>query len=155
MFRKEVLSMTIDAEKLTLLRDLMANILVSAKIWRSLANEALLDLGLDSGIAACLFWIAHVGDGAKQIDIATEMGLTAVSLVRMIDSLEALQLARREVDENNRRANRIRLTEEGRRVVSIMQKLLDGVHQKLFREFESTDIDTANTLLRRVISERA
>ena len=155
MFRKEVLSMTIDAEKLTLLRDLMANILVSAKIWRSLANEALLDLGLDSGIAACLFWIAHVGDGAKQIDIATEMGLTAASLVRMIDSLEALQLARREVDENNSRANRIRLTEEGLRVVSIMQKLLDGVHQKLFREFESTDIDTANTLLRRVISERA
>ncbi|NKC04621.1 MarR family transcriptional regulator [Ochrobactrum haematophilum] len=95
------------------------------------------------------------GDGAKQIDIATEMGLTAASLVRMIDSLEALQLARREVDENNRRANRIRLTEEGHRVVSIMQKLLDGVHQKLFREFENTDINMANNLLRRVISERA
>jgi MarR family transcriptional regulator, transcriptional regulator for hemolysin len=147
--------MAIDTEKLILLRDLMVNILVSAKIWRSLANEALLDLGLDSSIAACLFWIAHVGDGAKQIDIATEMGLTAASLVRMIDSLEALQLARREVDENNRRANRIRLTEEGHRVVSIMQKLLDGVHQKLFREFENTDINMANNLLRRVISERA
>lgn len=141
--------------KTILLRNLSANILFSGTVLRSLEKQAFSEIGLDPIVASCLFWIAQVGDGARQIDIATQMGMTAPSLVRIIDLLEELQLAHRAVDETNRRANRIWLTAKGEHMVMRMRTILDSIHQSLFEEFGAQEIEAANHILQKLIDKVA
>ncbi|MBA8841679.1 MarR family winged helix-turn-helix transcriptional regulator [Ochrobactrum sp. RH2CCR150] len=141
-----------DAKNISL-RNLAANILFSGTVLRSLEKQAFSEIGLDPTVASCLFWIAQVGDGARQIDIATQIGMTAPSLVRIIDLLEELQLVHRAVDETNRRANRIWLTAEGERMVVRMRTILDSIHQSLFDEFDAREIEAANHFLQKLIDK--
>lgn len=146
--------MNSDGNMVSVLRQLTTNILVSGRIWRGLAQQALAETGLGSNAAFGLFWISHVGDGAKQIEIATEMGLTPAALVRMIDQLESLGLVRRQVDDLNRRANRIWLTEYGTHIVSRIHAILDDIQGNLFGNCDASQISSANTLFRSIMTKK-
>lgn len=119
-----------------------------------MAHDMLVEKGVDPNIALGLSCIAHVGDGAKQVDIASKMGLTAASLVRVIDSLEELALVERKVDETNRRANRIWLTTEGLNIVSTVREILNNVRDDIFRGSDLNEINNANNLLKTIIGKK-
>jgi len=65
------------------------------------------------------------GDGLRQNELAAAVGLDSSSLVRLIDRLEGQGLILRVVDEADRRARLLRLTEAGRTAVASCAELAE------------------------------
>ncbi|PWL18345.1 hypothetical protein DKP76_04370 [Falsochrobactrum shanghaiense] len=135
------------AERKELSRELASALFGAAQNWRTLAGKQLVERGIRTEVAAALLSIAEVGDGAKQVDVAGRMGVSAASLVRVVDSLEGLGYVRREVDEFNRRANRLWLTGKGQSFIEKIQSSLDDLNRQLLQFVDTSQISTAISTL--------
>lgn len=82
------------------------------RLLRARIDEALeqAGLGLTPGEARALVHAARFGS-VQQRALAAEMGIEPMTLVRYLDRLEERGLIRRETDPEDRRANRVRVTE--------------------------------------------
>ena len=139
-------------KKATLTREFTSAFLYAAQAWRSLARKKLIQEGIRADVASALFWIAEVGDGAKQIEVASRMGFTAPSLVRMIDLLETLGHVRREVDQYNRRANHLWLTPQGRLLVNRIQTILDDLRRQVLGNFDVQQLSMTTSILQSMVA---
>ncbi|WP_010543801.1 MarR family winged helix-turn-helix transcriptional regulator [Sphingomonas elodea] len=106
-----------------------------ARAWQRLADAALASLDISGSTGWALVYLQRLGDDARQTDLARAVGVTEASLVRTVHALEEAGLVIRMVDPRDRRANRLRLTENGvshasridRRLAALRSELLDGV----------------------------
>ena len=106
-----------------------------ARNWQFLADEALAEFRLSSSTGRCLVELARLGPDVNQAELAAELGITQPSLVRTLHQLEAMALVERAPGSDDKRANRILLTPQGKdltgrieaRLTELRQELLDGV----------------------------
>ncbi|MCL4540245.1 MAG: MarR family transcriptional regulator [Bacteroidetes bacterium] len=91
-------------------------------------------------------------DGLKVVDLGRRSGLETSSMTGLIDRMERDGLVERRDDANDRRVQRINLTEKGRQV---MQPALDAVDRILATVFEGIpdeDLSKATDVLKRVLA---
>ena len=130
-----------------------------ARAWQRLADATLASLDISSSTGWALVYLQRLGDSARQADLARAVGVTEASLVRTLHALEDAGLVVRVPDARDRRANLLRLTEEGvshasridRRLAALRSELLDGVSDG---ELETT-LRVLDTLAARLADRQA
>lgn len=106
-----------------------------ARVWRQHADRILASLEISNSAGWALVHLERLGQGARQGDLARAIGITEASLVRTVQQLEREGLVERRADADDRRANRLHLTTEGRtlarkaekRLIELRVDLLEGV----------------------------
>ncbi|EMJ9776043.1 transcriptional regulator SlyA [Morganella morganii] len=100
------------------------------RVWRSLIDHRLKPLKLTQTHWITLYNISLLPPDQSQIQLAKAIGIEQPSLVRTLDQLEEKQLITRHVCSNDRRAKRIKLTEDAEPFI----REVDGVIEKTRRE---------------------
>lgn len=85
-------------------------------------------LGLTPGEARALVHAARAGP-VRQIIIAENMGIEAMTLTAYLDRLEARGLVTREADPADRRAKLVQLTEAADGVLAVIKSITDGMRR--------------------------
>lgn len=106
-----------------------------AGAWQRLADAALATLGISNSQGWALVHLARLGTDARQADLARAIGITEASLVRTLHQLEQGGFVARHPHRDDRRANRLALTEAGAaiaagidaRLIALRAELLDGI----------------------------
>lgn len=81
------------------------------------------DIKLTMGQFGLLFAISEEKDEVILRDMAEKMGKDKSSILRMIDSLQKKELVRRVVDQNDRRRNKLLVTEKGEQLLLEFRKI--------------------------------
>lgn len=106
--------------------------------WRKLLDERLKDLGVTQARWTTMVYLHKSGEGLTQRDLASRMAIENPTLVRLLDNLENQGLVERRACEEDRRARRLFLTEQGTEFMDVLygrseelrNQLLDGVSDK-------------------------
>jgi len=123
------------ADRHSLERALATRMNPASRAWQRLADATLASLDISNSTGWALVYLQRLGEETRQADLARAIGVTEASLVRTLHALEDAGLVQRVVDENDRRANRLRLTNSGvslalridTRLATLRSELLDGV----------------------------
>ncbi|MFO3705947.1 MarR family winged helix-turn-helix transcriptional regulator [Xanthomonas codiaei] len=111
---------------------LSSGLLVAARQWQRLADQAFDEFGLSSACTGPLLMVGRSGGGIRQVALAQQLGMEGPSLVRLLDKLAAQGLVRREADSSDRRANQLWLTDEGQALVGRIEARLDALRTEVF-----------------------
>lgn len=89
-------------------------------------------------------------EGLSQVDLAEVLELQPISLVRLLDRLVDQGLLERRPDPRDRRANRLFLTEAGRRFVDDLDSLRDSIAADVLQGMPASTIEASLEVLRDV-----
>jgi MarR family transcriptional regulator, organic hydroperoxide resistance regulator len=109
-------------------------------------NEALKELGLTaSELPIIIYVLKH--DGVSQEEMAQFLSIDKAAIARAVDTLLEKGLVQKEKDEQDRRANKITVTEVGKKIeFELSQRLLYWT-QYLTKDIEEKDLDTMYRVL--------
>ncbi|WP_425473965.1 MarR family winged helix-turn-helix transcriptional regulator [Sphingomonas montanisoli] len=123
------------------------------RAWRQLADAVLVEFGVSNSTSWCLLWLDRLGPDVRQTDLAQAIGITQPSLVRLVDQLQQSGLVVRVQDPDDKRSNRLLLTDEGRHLAGTIEARLRDVRAELFDGLSDADLETALRLID-TLSER-
>jgi MarR family transcriptional regulator for hemolysin len=89
----------------------------------------------------------RLGEAVRQVTLAEHVGIEGPSLVRLLDQLCAAGLVRRDEDPEDKRANTITLTDEGRAVTARMEERLVTLRARLLKGVSREDLETTLRVL--------
>jgi len=130
-----------------LLRDFTADIAVAHRHWKKMSRHVLVQHGVTEAGAIPLAWISRMGENVHQNVLAERCGLEGASLVRLLDDLQKAGLVTRTPDPNDRRANLLRLTPEGRAAVRNIEIDMDAFRERVLADADPADIEAAMRVL--------
>lgn len=139
-------------------RDIAQRLPMLTRTWRQLADTVLAEFGVSNSTSWCLIWLDRLGPDVRQIDLAQAIGIAQPSLVRVIDQLQLGGLVVRVQDPDDKRSNRVVLTDAGREMVGKIEARLRDVRTELFDGLSDDDIGTTlrviDTLSDRIAERR-
>jgi DNA-binding MarR family transcriptional regulator len=91
-------------------------------------------------------------DGLKVVELGRRSGLETSTMTGLIDRMERDGLVERRDDENDRRVQRINLTEKGREVMNPALQAIDGTLATVFQGITPEDMSKATDVLKRVLA---
>ncbi len=115
--------------------------------WRQLADAALAELRLSNSMGWCLIHLDRLGPEARQTDLAQEIGITAPSTVAVLNQLEQAGLVERVPNPDDKRSNRLLLTEAGAALVDKIEERFAQLRRELFDGVPEEEIATMVRLL--------
>ena len=132
---------------------------IVGRAWRSLADTYLAEFRVSNSMAWCLVYLNRIGPDARQIDLAQAIGITQPTTARALNQLEAGGLIELAKDPDDKRSNRLTLTEEGKiqfekievRLASLRKELFDGIADE---EIETT-LRVLGILSSRILERRS
>ena len=98
-----------------------------------------------------VLWCLWKEEGVKMVDLGHCAGLERSTMTGLLDRMERDGFVVREPDPDDRRAHKIFLTEEGRRIREIVIKMLNETLNILFEGISAKDLQLANDVLRKVL----
>ena len=117
--------------------------------WRQILDAEVQASGLTDATWRPLLHLRLLGDGVRQKELATSVGIEGPSMVRLLDTLIAKGLVERSEDAVDRRAKRLRLTPEGRSLVSKIQETVMSLDNALLGSFSDAEVAVlADSILR-------
>ncbi|RVT93872.1 MarR family transcriptional regulator [Sphingomonas crocodyli] len=128
-------------------RDIAQRLPMLTRIWRQLADALLVEFGVSNSTSWCLIWLDRLGPDVRQIDLAQAIGITQPSLVRLIDQLQQSGHVVRMQDPDDKRSNRVLLTDAGRELVGTIEARLRDERAILFDGISDADIETTLRLI--------
>lgn len=128
-------------------REMAQKLPVVTRGWGQLADGALAEFRVSNSMGWCLIYLDRLGQDARQIDLATAMGITQPSTVHVINQLAQAGFVKRLRHPEDKRSNRIVLTPEGRDLVSKIEARLADLRGELFDGVSGEDIETALRVL--------
>ena len=126
---------------------LPARVITLARSWRQLADRVLASLDISNSTGYALLHLERMGPGARQSDLAREIGIAEASLVRTLQQLERSGLVAREPDPEDARAKCLHLTEQGAVLARSIDDRLRSLRGQLLDGISSEDLDTAVAVL--------
>ena len=138
--------MSLNAEFVTALRRVTQR-------WRTRWDAELRDSGQTLARARALMILSQEGGSAMQRDLAAHLSVEHPTLVRLLDSLEAQGLIRRQPVPGNARANRIALTPAAAPMVEAAERVSEGLRQRVLGDIPREDLETALRVLRSVATK--
>ncbi|MEA9581261.1 MarR family transcriptional regulator [Xanthomonas nasturtii] len=134
---------------------LSSGLLVAARQWQRLADQAFAEFGLSSACTGPLLMIGRSGGGIRQVALAQQLGMEGPSLVRLLDKLCTQALVRREADSSDRRANQLWLTDAGQALVGRIEIRLDALRAEVFGALSEAQVQTVLTLWEQIAQAHA
>ncbi|MEN3290243.1 MAG: MarR family transcriptional regulator, transcriptional regulator for hemolysin [Bradyrhizobium sp.] len=128
-------------------RQLVAQLVESSRILRNYIDQRAKERGTTRAQWVVLFRL-RTQEGLSQVDLAEVLELQPISLVRLLDRLVEQGLLERRHDPRDRRANRLFLTEAGRRLVDDLDSLRDAIAADVLRDIPDEAITTSLKTLR-------
>ncbi len=113
-----------------------------AQGWRQLADLTLAELRVSNSSGWCLLFLDRLGPEARQTDLAREIGISQPSLVRTLDQLQAAGLVERSPDPEDRRSNRLVITNEGQALIGRIETKLGSLRHALLDGVSDADLET-------------
>ncbi|AYD03607.1 MarR family winged helix-turn-helix transcriptional regulator [Neorhizobium sp. NCHU2750] len=133
-------------------RAMVTSVLLQAgSIWKRAAEKALVEDGISVARANLLLWVARLGGGVRQVQLAECTGLASQSLVRLLDELSASGLLERREDPDDRRAKSLWLTPEGAALAERVEQVLAELRQRVFADIDRKDIEATYRVLDAII----
>jgi DNA-binding MarR family transcriptional regulator len=90
-------------------------------------------------------------DGLKANELGKRSGLEPSTMTGLIDRMERDGLVKRDPDPNDRRANRIHLTQKGVNAEISTTKIVSNTLEKVFCSIPENDIETTKNVLRTIL----
>jgi DNA-binding MarR family transcriptional regulator len=112
-------------------------------------NHNLEDLGINSTQLHLLFEISHQNN-LNQEKIASRCNINKGAVARSIKKLEDRGFVNRTIDENNRRQNKVSLTEKGEKTLSKAVKVLDRWEDEVIKEKGYVDKELLQLVLKEI-----
>lgn len=120
------------------------------RIWRALIDQRLKPLELTQTHWVTLHNIHQLPPEQSQIQLAKAIGIEQPSLVRTLDQLEEKGLITRSICVNDRRAKRIKLTEEAEPVIREVENVIDATREDILTGISAQEIEQLSTLISRL-----
>jgi DNA-binding MarR family transcriptional regulator len=134
---------------LDLKRQLVAQLVESSRLLRNYIDHRAKERGTTRAQWIVLFRLRQ-NEGLSQVDLADVLELQPISLVRLLDRLVDHGLLERRHDPKDRRANRLFLTEKGRKLVDDLDGLRDAIAIDVLHDLPDASIQTSLETLREV-----
>jgi MarR family transcriptional regulator for hemolysin len=142
-------------DRLALAHEFATQLSPISRAWRQHADRILASLEISNSAGWALVHLERLGQGARQGDLARAIGITEASLVRTVQQLEREGLVERRADEDDRRANRLHLTAEGRTLARKAEKRLIELRVDLLEGVSDADLEVAVRLFDTVAARAA
>ncbi|TSE08401.1 MULTISPECIES: MarR family winged helix-turn-helix transcriptional regulator [Aquimarina] len=97
----------------------------------------------------------NVDDGQPQNDLAFITHRDKTSMTRLVNTMESKKLVVRKSDENDRRVNRIFLTDYGKEVIEKVQPIMYDLIPAVQESLDDEEIETLIAVLKKVKSKIA
>ncbi len=120
------------------------------RVWRALIDDRLKPLELTQTHWVTLHNINMLPPEQSQIQLAKAIGIEQPSLVRTLDQLEEKKLITRQTCASDRRAKRIKLTEEAAPIINQMETVIDDTRQEILSGMSPNDITLLLEMLARL-----
>lgn len=125
-----------------------------SRMRRTLYDQAVKPLGLTRSQWWVLAQLSRqkMPDGMLQTELANVLDVGKVTIGGLVDRLEERGFVLRTPDREDRRAKRVRVTPEGRKVLKQMVRLSGQLNSTIFAGFSDEEVQTAETFLDRMKS---
>lgn len=120
------------------------------RAWRALIDDRLKPLELTQTHWVTLHNINMLPPEQSQIQLAKAIGIEQPSLVRTLDQLEDKKLITRQTCASDRRAKRIKLTEEAAPIINEMESVIDSTRKEILSGMSSLEIEQLGGMLSRL-----
>ena len=120
------------------------------RIWRSLIDQRLKPLELTQTHWVTLHNIHQLPPEQSQIQLAKAIGIEQPSLVRTLDQLEEKGLIIRTTCASDRRAKRIKLTEEAAPIIAEVQRVIVATRIDILSGISPPEVDMMVSLITRL-----
>lgn len=114
-----------------------------ARLWRQAADRALSGLGLSASSGWAIVQVGRMSNDVRQTDLATELDVSAASLVRVLDHLSAAGLVERHSDPVDGRVSRVRLTDRGRTLVDQIERTFEALRREMLEGVRDDELAIA------------
>ncbi len=111
-----------------------------ARRYQARMDQRLKPIGLTHAKAVVLLYLANRG-GQLQRELATEIGIEGPTLVRLLDSLEELELVERRDATHDRRSKTVHLTPQGAGMQAELEKILDEARAEILEGVTVAELD--------------
>lgn len=142
-------------------REAALRIVETSRLLRSLVEQRLRPFGMSRAQFACLSKLER-HDGLVQTELAEMLEVQPIAMVRLADQLAADGLVERKQDPQDRRCNRLHITDKGRRLLARMDSFKSELGNEVFRGMAEADVarllSTLNTLhgnVKAILSDEA
>lgn len=112
-------------------------------------NHDLAELGWSAPVYIVLFRLASDQDGVNQTDLATDAGLDASAVSRLIGRLVDEDLVVATVHASDRRQRLVKLTKRGQRLERALAKIVDAIISEMMSALQPDEQELFLSLLER------
>ena len=125
---------------------------VAHRLIHSLLSANMADAGYDL-TATEVIVLVHLldNDGMTQVEIGEMLTCDKTATTRLVDSLECQGLARRVHDREDRRRNKVFMTEAGLTAIRNAKPVAQKTLQQALKGIDKVDVETCKRVLQRVI----
>jgi MarR family transcriptional regulator for hemolysin len=103
-------------ERLELRRELVFQLIETSRLLQAFVDERAKEFGTTRAQWAVLGRLRRQ-EGLAQVELAAQLGLQPISLVRLLDRLVEQECVERRTDPHDRRVNKLYLTDKGRAMI--------------------------------------
>ncbi|GFO61228.1 transcriptional regulator [Geomonas silvestris] len=118
--------------------------------WRQVLDSEFQISGITDATWRPLLHLERMGEGVRQKDLASSLGIEGPSLVRLLDTLVAKGLVERREDPADRRAKNLTLTDAGALLVRRILTVLLPLEEELLGSFSDAEIAQMAGLVKRL-----
>ncbi|AJQ99335.1 MULTISPECIES: transcriptional regulator SlyA [Hafnia] len=120
------------------------------RVWRALIDQRLKPLELTQTHWVTLYNINRLPPDQSQIQLAKAIGIEQPSLVRTLDQLEEKGLITRHTCANDRRAKRIKLTEEAAPIIKEVNDVITMTRGEILSGVSPEEVTLLTNLIERL-----
>jgi DNA-binding MarR family transcriptional regulator len=121
----------------------------ASRMLRRIFNERLTHLGLTQAQWRALVHLSR-NEGLNQVSLADLLDVQPITVARLIDKLAAADLVERRPDPNDRRAQRLFLTEKATSVVARIWEVADETYAVVLKDISNEEREVLINLLTRL-----
>ncbi|WP_157497066.1 MarR family transcriptional regulator [Hahella ganghwensis] len=126
-----------------------------SRLWRRMLDDRLSDLGQTQSRWVTLVYLQKLGGGLTQKELANALAIESPTLVRFMAGLEKDRLIVRVPCEEDGRAKRIYLTNEGEQYLATLNLRAAGLRHTLLEGISDDDLEACARVFCRIRSNAA
>ncbi|WP_296249268.1 MarR family transcriptional regulator [Pseudomonas sp. UBA4194] len=120
--------------------------------WRAELDRRLAGLGLSQARWLVLLHLARFEESPTQRELAQSVGVEGPTLARLLDSLEAQGLVKRQAVVEDRRAKKIMLCPPARPLIDQIETIANALRVELFSGVDEEDLRIAMRVHSRILA---